>query len=64
MDIKLYMEFIKKMQKIEIKNQIEEVRYYKKMIVVKGGYCFREYLELALNELRELLKNRHKIKNI
>lgn len=64
MDIKHHMEFIKKMQRIEIKNQIEEVRYYKKMIVIKGGYCFREYFELALKELRKLLKNRHKVKNI
>lgn len=58
MYIKRHNEFLKQIKKLEIKNQINEVRYYKAM-VVKYSYIFKTNLEMACKELQKLLANRH-----
>ncbi|MEA5001631.1 MAG: hypothetical protein VB017_07090 [Endomicrobiaceae bacterium] len=59
MQSKRHNEFLKLIKRLEIKNQIKEVRYYK-IMVLKYSYIFKENLISAYKELHKLLANRHK----
>lgn len=52
------MSFIDDIKKVEIKNQIELVRYYKFM-VQKISLFFTDDLREAIFDLRKMLKGRH-----
>ncbi|MGE4385620.1 MAG: hypothetical protein AB7E39_07145 [Endomicrobiaceae bacterium] len=56
--LKRHNDFLKQIKRLEIKNQINEVRYYK-IMVVKYSYLFKDNLTEAYIELRKLLLDRH-----
>ncbi len=63
MDIKRHIEFVRKIKRVEIKNQIEEVRYWQNL-VKRVSVFFIDNLSAAMKELQILIKNRHQTEKI
>lgn len=61
--VKRHNDFLKQIKRLEIKNQINEIRYYK-IMVIKYSYLFKDNLAEAYLELRKLLSDRHNIDRI
>jgi hypothetical protein len=63
MDIKRHIEFVRKIKRVEIKNQIEEVRYWQNL-VKRVSVFFIDNLSASMKELQTLIKNRHQTEKI
>lgn len=63
MDIKRHIEFVRKIKRVEIQTQIEEVRYWQNL-VKRVSVFFIDNLSVAMKELEILIKNRHQTEKI
>ena len=54
MDIKRHIEFVRQIKQVEIKNQIEEVRYYQNLVKLVSVF-FIDNLQAAIKELQILI---------